>query len=33
MPYDVLDREPHDSPEEGGADVTLFTDRPKPPGT
>lgn len=33
LPYDVLDRELQDSPEEGGAEVTLFTDRPNRPST
>ena len=33
LPYDVLERELQDSPEEGEAEVTLFTDRPNRPGT
>lgn len=32
LPYDVVERELRDSPEEGGAEVTLFTDRPQRPG-
>lgn len=32
LPYDVVERELRVAPEEGGAEVTLFTDRPQRPG-
>lgn len=30
IPYSVIEKELADAPQEGGAEVTLFTDRPKP---